>query len=190
MTRPVLRLLPLLALLAACGDGPAVARPAMSPRAALTGAPELLEFEPVASRQALYLELARQSRTEAGEAGRALQLFPLGRGQELVAAPGLEPGADLLDGAAAGASLRLSFDAWPEERRESLQGLSEREAAELVARTLLVRWGVHAPGAVQVERAPGAPYAAAYVDGLLRLNPAFLYLAAAFGNAAPDAGVQ
>lgn len=190
MTPKVLRLLPLLALLAACGEGPAVARPSTSPRSALTGAPELLEFEPVATRQALYLELARQSRTEAGEAARPLSLFPLGRGGELVAAPGLEAGTDLLDGAAAGAVLRLTFDAWPEERRESLQGLSEREAAELVARTLLVRWGVQTSGAVQVERAPGAPYAAAYVDGLLRLNPAFLYLAAAFGNASSDAGVQ
>ena len=34
-------------------------------------------------------------------------------------------------------------------------------------------------GSVRVERASGVPYAAAYVDGVLRINPAFLYLAAA-----------
>jgi hypothetical protein len=36
---------------------------------------------------------------------------------------------------------------------------------------------------VRVDRALGAPYAAAYVDGVMRVNPAFLYLAAAAGDA-------
>jgi len=35
---------------------------------------------------------------------------------------------------------------------------------------------------VQVDRAAGAPYAAAWVDGALRLNPAFVLLAAAAGE--------
>ena len=91
-------------------------------------------------------------------------------------------------------SRALVFDArgerWPEDRREGLQGLSEREAAELVARTLLTHWGVRPEGTVQVDRASGAPYAVAYVDGILRINPAFLYLAAAYGLASMPATLQ
>jgi hypothetical protein len=36
----------------------------------------------------------------------------------------------------------------------------------------------------------GAPYAVAYVDGIVRINPAFLYLAAASGPASTSASVQ
>ena len=61
----------------------------------------------------------------------------------------------------------------------SFQGLSEREASELVARSLLFTWGVRPDGPVKVVRAAGAPYAAAYLDGVLRLNPAFVYMASA-----------
>ncbi|MGZ3457343.1 MAG: hypothetical protein ACXU86_02440, partial [Archangium sp.] len=114
---------------------------------------------------------------------------------ELVAAPGIEGRADLLQSPDAGAALQLSFDGragerWQEDRRESLQGLSEREAAELVARTLLAHWRINPTGVVQVDRASGAPYAAAYVDGILRINPAFLYMAAAPGPASQPGAVQ
>ena len=32
---------------------------------------------------------------------------------------------------------------------------------------------------IVVERAAGAPWAAAYIDGILRVNPSFVYMAAA-----------
>jgi hypothetical protein len=154
----------------------------------LTSAPELLEFETPTSRQELYREVARISESEAGQVAQALVLFPISQQGELVAAPGFEARMDLLQSPDAGARLELSFDGragerWPEDRRESLQGLSEREAAELVARTLLSHWRIAPSGVVQVDRASGAPYAVAYVDGILRINPAFLYMAAAQGPA-------
>jgi hypothetical protein len=42
-----------------------------------------------------------------------------------------------------------------------------------------VRWSLRPRAAIRVERAASAPYAAAYADGVLRLNPTLLYLAAA-----------
>jgi hypothetical protein len=178
------RLPPILALaaafLVACGGGESPSRSAHA-RQALTGSPELLELESPSARQELFREVARTSLGEAGRPARQPVLFPISRGAELVAAPGLDGRVDLLQGAPV--ALQLTFDArggdrWPEDRRESLQGLSEREAAELVARSLLALWGIQPAGAVQVDRASGAPYAVAYVDGILRVNPSFLYLAA------------
>ena len=174
--------------LTGCGVGGAPLRASPSVRQALTGAPEQLEFESAATRLELFREVARISDLEAGQAPQGPLLFPLSRGGELVAAPGFEALTDLLQTPDAGARLELSFEGraserWPEDRRESLQGLSEREASELVARTLLAHWKVNPSGSVRVDRAVGAPYAVAYVDGILRLNPAFLYLAAAYGPA-------
>jgi hypothetical protein len=160
----------------------------MGARQALTNPPEVLEFETPSTRQELFREVARISESEAGQTAHAPVLFPITQGGELVAAPGVEARTDLLQSPDAGARLQLSFDGragerWPEDRRESLQGLSEREAAELVARTLLDHWRINPAGVVQVDRASGAPYAVAYVDGILRINPAFLYMAAAQGPA-------
>jgi hypothetical protein len=184
-----------LSVLSACGEGPAPSRAALSARQALTGSPELLELEPAAVRQELFRELARISELEAGQSAQALVLFPVAREDRFVAAPGFDVRQDLLQAPDAGAGLTLGFEGragerWPEDRSESLQGLSEREAAELVARTLLARWEIRPAGRVEVDRAPGAPYAAAYVDGILRINPSFLYLAAAFGPASTPAGNQ
>ncbi|MCI0572755.1 MAG: hypothetical protein L0Y66_18545 [Myxococcaceae bacterium] len=182
------RLLPVLALvltLAACGGGGAPLRTPMTAQQALLLPPEQLEFEAPALRQELFRELSALSLREQGRSVESPVLFPLGVDGALVAAPGLEPRHDLLQAPDAGAPLALTFDGsgerWPEDRRESLQGLSEREAAELVARTLLIHWGVTATGPVQVDRASGAPYAAAYLDGILRINPALLYLATSQG---------
>ncbi|HEY8212296.1 MAG TPA: hypothetical protein VIG99_32660 [Myxococcaceae bacterium] len=172
-------------VLTACGGGPTTSR-AWQMRQALTSPPELLEFEPLPARQEMFREMARASASEAGQAATASVLFPVSRGPEaLVAAPGFDARSDLLQAPDAG-QLLLSFDPrggerWPEDRRDSLMGLSEREAAELVARTLLSRWSVLPAGTVEVDRAVGAPYAAAYVDGILRLNPSLLYLAASVG---------
>jgi len=170
-------------------------RASIGARQALTSPPELLEFESSTTRLELYREVARISETEAGQAAQALVLFPISQSGELVAAPGFEVRTDLLQSPDAGARLQLSFDGragerWPEDRRDSLQGLSEREAAELVARTLLSRWKIAPSGVVQVDRASGAPYAVAYVDGILRINPAFLYMAAAQGPASQSGAVQ
>ncbi len=188
MRRWVAGLLLSLVTLTGCGVGGAPVRASLGARQVLTSAPELLEFETPSSRLELYREVARISETEAGQAAQALVLFPITQNGELVAAPGFEARADLLQSPDAGARLELSFDGragerWPEDRRESLQGLSEREAAELVARTLLSHWRIAPSGVVQVDRASGAPYAVAYVDGILRINPAFLYMAAAQGPA-------
>ncbi len=196
MRRWVAGLLLSLVALTGCGVGGAPVRASLGARQALTSPPELLEFESPSTRLELYREVARISETEAGQAAQALVLFPISQNGELVAAPGFEARTDLLQTPAdAGARLRLSFDGragerWSEDRRESLQGLSEREAAELVARTLLARWRISPSGVVQVDKASGAPYAVAYVDGILRINPAFLYMAAAQGPASLAGAVQ
>ncbi len=194
MRRWVASLLLSLVTLTGCGVGGAPVRASLSARQALTSPPELLEFETSTTRLELYREVARISEVEAGQTAQAPVLFPISQRGELVAAPGFESRTDLLLAPDAGAPLQLSFDGragerWPEDRREGLQGLSEREAAELVARTLLAHWRVNPSGGVEVDRASGAPYAAAYVDGILRINPAFLYMAAAQGPASlPGAG--
>lgn len=184
-----------LVTLTACGAGNLPSRAPLTAQQALTSSPEVVEFESAAARLELFREVARQSELEAGQAAQALVLFPVSQDGELVAAPGFEQRLDLLQSPDAGSLLQLVLDGrlgerWPEDRRDSLQGLSEREAAELVARTLLAHWQIEPPGPVQVERSTGSPYAVAYVDGILRINPAFLYLAAAYGPASLGAGVQ
>jgi hypothetical protein len=174
--------LALLLSLAACGDIGVPLRAGMTAQQALLLPPEQLEFEPPAVRQELFRELARASLREQGLPANNTVLFPLESSGALVAARGVDPRSDLLQAPDAGAQLALRFEGrgerWPEDRRDSLQGLSEREAAELVARTLLAHWGVSPGALVQVDRAAGAPYAAAYLDGVLRINPSLLYLAA------------
>ncbi|WP_224365086.1 hypothetical protein [Hyalangium versicolor] len=195
MRRWVPGLLLSVVVLTACGGTGAPVRSSLSVRQALTSSPEALEFESPATRQELFRELARLSEQEEGQAAQALVLFPISHHGELVAAPGFGSRMDLLQAPDAGGVLQLTFDGrtgehWPDDRRDSLQGLSEREAAELVARTLLTHWGIQQTGPVQVDRVSGAPYAVAYVDGILRINPAFLYLAAATGPASTAASVQ
>lgn len=167
-------------LLVACG-GQQLPQKAATASQALTGTAELLEFEAPAVRADMFRELARQSVAQAGRPGSVF--FPISRDGALVAAPGLDPRADLLGNADAGSVLQLVLDSpgdrWSEDRRETFQGLSEREAAELVARSLINLWGLNPVGPVIVERAAGAPWAAAWVDGTLRVNPAFVYMAAA-----------
>jgi hypothetical protein len=170
----------LLCLAAGCG-GPTLPSRSLSSSQALIGTAEGLEFEAVSLRQDLFRDVARQSQAQAGAQGAVL--FPVLVGGEFVGARALDPRMDLLLAPDAGAPLLLAFDGrggrFSEDRRDAFQGLSEREAAELIARTLLFHWGVSASGPVAVVRAPGAPYAAAWMDGELRLNPAFLYMAAA-----------
>jgi hypothetical protein len=172
--------LALPALLAACGGTVASSR-VVSAQQALTQTAEFLEFETASTRADLFHDVARASIAQAGHSGPVM--FPVLKNGELVAAPGISTGTDLLMSADAGASLQLVLDspgdAWAVDRRESFQGLSEREAAELVARSLLNLWGIASNGPIVVERAAGAPWAAAYIDGILRVNPSFVYMAAA-----------
>jgi hypothetical protein len=169
-----------LLLASACGVGASPSRGVTSTQA-LTGTAEWLEFESPAVRVELFRDLARQSATQAGTRGAVL--FPILVGGEFVAAPALEQSADLMGPGDAGAGLDLNFesrgDGFAEDRRDAFQGLSEREAAEQIARSLINLWNLKPTGAVTVVRTPGAPYAAAWIDGQLRLNPSFVYMAAA-----------
>ncbi|MDP1823890.1 MAG: hypothetical protein Q8L48_11620 [Archangium sp.] len=163
-----------------CGMGASPSRGVTSTQA-LTGTAEWLEFEPAQVRVELFRDVARQSSLQAGTRGAVL--FPMLVGGEFVAAPALELSADLLGAGDAGAPLDLNFetrgDRFAEDRRDAFQGLSEREAAEQIARSLITLWNLKPTGAVTVVRTPGAPYAAAWIDGQLRLNPSFVYMAAA-----------
>jgi len=185
--RRLILLLPVL-LLAACGEvgmgAPAQNQPSV--RQVLVEPPEQVEALSPQARADLYRSLLRES--GAGTPDGLLALFPIVQDGTVRAAPPIEGRLDLLDVSDGGDPLVVNLDSaltdrWPLERREALQGLSEREAAELVARSLAVRWGLHPRAALRVERAAGAPYAAAYAESVLRVNPALLYLAAAPADA-------
>jgi hypothetical protein len=176
------------ALLVGCGDVSNARLPGPTASQALTSVPEAIEFETPQARQEMFREIVKSSQLQAGIARKSTEplLFAFVQHGEVVAAPGLDGRVDLLMAADAGISLQLSFDGrfqrWSDERRESLMGLSEREVVELVARSLLAQWKVEPTGVIEVDRAPGAPYAVAYMDGILRVNPSFLYMAAAQGS--------
>ena len=153
-------LLPVL-LLAACGDvgmgAPAPSQPSV--RQVLLEPPEQVEALPAQARAELFRSLLRAS--GAGTADGLLALFPMVQDGAVRAAPAIDGRLDLLDVSDGGEPLVLNLDAalaerWPLERREALQGLSEREAAELVARSLAARWGLRPRAALRVERATGA----------------------------------
>lgn len=169
-----------LVLTVGCGVGTNPSR-GVSSAQALTGTAEWLEFETPQVRIELYRDVARQSAIQAGSIGAVL--FPMLVNGEFVAAPALETSTDLLGSGDAGAPVDLVFenkgDRFADDRRDAFQGLSEREAAELIARSLITQWNLKPTGSVTVVRVPGAPYAAAWIDGQLRLNPSFVYMAAA-----------
>jgi len=175
----------LLFLLAACGAGTLPAR-ATSTTQALTGTAEWLEFEAPGLRFEMFRDVARMSQNQAGLRATGQMVFPMMVNGEFVAAPGIDPRMDLLMSADAGGAIQLSFDGrgdrWSDDRRDSFQGLSEREAVELIARSLVQHWGIPRADVIRVDRVAGAPYAAAYIDGILRVNPAFVYMATATGT--------
>jgi hypothetical protein len=170
-------------VLTGCGVGGTASKGVTSSQA-LTGTAEWLEFESPQVRVELFRDVARRSANEAGLHGAVL--FPMLVNGEFVAAPGIETSTDLLGASDAGSTVPVdlvfelsSGDRFAEDRRDAFQGLSEREAAELIARSLINLWGVKPSGPVTVVRMPGAPYAAAWIDGQLRLNPSFVYMASA-----------
>ncbi|MFT3706556.1 MAG: hypothetical protein QM817_02705 [Archangium sp.] len=169
-------------VLTGCGVG-GVASKGVTSSQALTGTAEWLEFESPQVRVELFRDVARRSASEAGMHGAVL--FPVMVNDEFIAAPALDTASDLLGASDAGANTAVDLvfemkgDRFAEDRRDAFQGLSEREAAELIARSLINLWGVKPSGPVTVVRMPGAPYAAAWIDGQLRLNPSFVYMASA-----------
>jgi hypothetical protein len=189
--------LTVLGLLVGCGDVSNARLPGPTASQALTSEPEAVEFETPQARQELFRDILRRSQQQAGLGQRKATepvLFALFQDGEVKAAPGLDARVDLLMAPDAGMPVQLSFDGrgqrWSEERRESLMGLSEREVVELVARSLLTHWHIQPSGIIEVDRAPGAPYAVAYTDGILRVNPAFVYMAAAQGAPSNTGGLQ
>lgn len=177
VTRSAIGLCAVLAL-AAVGCGVPSTK-TVSASSALTATAEWLEYETPAMRHELFHDVVKQSQQQVGRAGTVM--FPMLVDGAFVGAPSLDTRLDLLGATDAGASILLEFDRaepFAEDRRDAFQGLSEREVAEQVARSLLTHWRVP-QGAVSVVRAAGAPYAAAYMHGELRLNPAFIYMAAA-----------
>jgi len=179
MRKPLLLISCALAL-AACDVGPNAR--VHSASQALTGTAEWLEYESPQTRADLLREVANRSVFQAGQPASDQSMFPVLIGGDFVAAPGLDGKLDLLQAPDAGVVqivLDDKGDRWSEDRRESFQGLSEREAVELIARSLIIHWGLPVSGPVRVDRAAGAPYAAAWVDGILKVNPSFVYMATA-----------
>ena len=184
-----LTLLGFAATLAACGGTNNSARtPAL--RWVLTSDAERLEFEPQPLLADLFNEAVRSSRTEAASSTKSTAPFLIIENGQSSVPPSFDPRTDLLQPPDAGLPAQLTFGdrgegRWPESRRAALGGLSEKEAAEQVARSLLSLWGIQ-DNSILVVRAPNAPYAAAYTDdGTLMLNPAFLYMAAAASGISP-----
>ncbi len=172
--------------LTACGAGVAMPSRSLTAQQALTGVAEALEFESPQVRQEMYRAILKTSQTQAGQVASGPIFFPILAGQDFVGAPALDVRADLLSGSDAGRPVQLVMDnreeGWAEDRRDSFQGLSEREAAEMVARSLIALWAIDSTEPVVVVRTSGAPYAAAWIDGTLRVNPAFVVMAAAPAN--------
>ncbi len=178
-----MRLLPALLIIAFAAGCGGVAQPSrtLTLSDALLGTPEALEMDVTTSRRDLFRELSRVSTQQAGTVAGQGVLFPIEHDNAFVAAPGLEATVDLVSVANASAASDLIIDSkadrWSDGRRPSLGGLSEREAAELLSRALIQSWGLHPTGPVRLERSQGAPWAAAWLGGILRLNPAFVSLA-------------
>ena len=103
-------------------------------------------------------------------------VFPVEREGHLKAAV-LPTAAELLAGDPELVELDGSADPWPVDPHEVLGGASERELAARIAGALAAGAGL--VGRPPVERDLEAPYAAAIVEGQVRLNPALVYLAAA-----------
>lgn len=184
-------------LAAACGPGVVVTTAGPGElRAALFASADELAVTPETDRGRLYDEMTSLA---AGEATKQEQdapvLFPIASGERLVAAP-FAHDVDLLKphDSAPAVDLAETPERWSEEPDPALTGASERDLATAVSRSLLEMWSV--TERTTVVRSPAVPFAAAWVDGRLRVNPALLYLVAAHASsqqagafAAPAASV-
>ena len=189
--RSLTPVLPVCAVLAFAACGPGVVVTTAGPaelRAALYASSEELTVTPIPDRSRLYDALGVVASDEATRAVRdAPVLFPMAGEQGILAAP-FNPSLDLLKPPVSAPDVELidGQEKWSDDLQPGLLGATEREIANLVARSLLAQWKV--TGRVTVVRSSGFPYAAAFVDGQLRLNPAVLYLAVA--HAAPQEAAQ
>jgi hypothetical protein len=150
----------------------------------LTSDAERLAFEGQPFLAGLFNEAARVGRDEAATPTKPATLFlTIQSNGDAVAAPGFEP-SELLQAPDAGLSIQLSFGdvgdgRWPEDPRSGLGDRSEKEVAGQLAQSLLPRFGVTS-GNVEVDRAPNAPFAAAYSYGKFWVNPALVSMYAAY----------
>jgi uncharacterized protein (TIGR03382 family) len=151
---------------------------------ALGAGSEELDFASPAARARLFGLVEAQSRAQAAApAPDSPAVFAVEVSSSLLPAP-LPTAAALRAGAAALVDLEASEDPWPREPRAGLLGASERDAARAASSALAEALSLGGRTLV-VERAAGAPYAAAWVQGKLRLNPALLYLAAGVAQPSP-----
>jgi hypothetical protein len=175
--------------LAACGGAGTVPPRSSGARLALGSNPEALELEPLAVRQQLLREISKDAEAEAGHLANSGTLFLIVEQGRVIAAPAFGR-ADLFQTSDAGSSMQLvlagptSPTGWSVDQRDAYFTLSEQEAANLVAASLLTRWGVAPNGPIQVLRVTGTSYAAAYIPGVLQLNASFVLLAAAGASTA------
>ncbi|MFN0061190.1 MAG: hypothetical protein ACKVPX_01545 [Myxococcaceae bacterium] len=171
----------LLAFVVGCEFAPTGSTHDWTVATALAASPEMLELETAATRKALYRSMLEGALTEQ-DAG-VLALFPLWVDEVWVAAPPVDSSVRLLDAPRGnGVAILSGLDDWSDEPRQALGGLSERVAASRAAQAMLSHGWAGLTQDVRVERAGHVPYAAALLGGnLLRINPVFLYLAAA-GN--------
>ncbi len=151
---------------------------------ALSAGSEELDFASPAARARLFGLVEAQSRIQAATpAPDSPAVFAVEVSSSLL--PAVLPTAGALRaGSTAPVDLDASEDPWPTEPRAGLSGMSEREAARAASSVLAEALSLGGRTLV-VERATGAPYAAAWVERKLRLNPALLYLAAGAAQASP-----
>jgi len=169
----------LLALgLMACGPGGPIPTGAETLQEALALGADVSDVASVSRRSLLYQEARAQSEAEArAELVDGPALFVVEREGRLFAMS-LPSAQTLLLGANRDVDLESSAEAWPTEPRVGLKGESEKSLAARVGSALIMTAGL-CEGPIVVERESGAPYAAAFVQGRLRLNPVLLYLASA-----------
>jgi hypothetical protein len=165
-------------LLSACGENMPLLSPALSLERALVSPAQMLEYEPLNARQTLWEELLAQAQEQALGTSHVQPLFTLFTSTGFVAKEGPAVLDNCFDESP---DLTLKLDgrkeAWSDTPREDWRGLSESDMARCLASALLTQWGIQ--GEVSLQKVAKSPYAAAYVEGSLRLNPSFVSLSAA-----------
>ncbi len=147
---------------------------------ALTGTAEWLEFEaPPYAQPSCSASRPKPSRSSR-PARPGPVLFPMVHDGEFVAGPALDPQArpaPAPDAGArsAGSPSTAAATSSSDDRRDAFQGLSEREAAELIARSLLQHWGVQPTGPVVVDARHRSAVRRRLGGRHPALNPSFVY---------------
>ena len=170
-------------LWAACGENASPVSPSLSLEKALVSSSEILEYETLSARLLLWEELLSQAQEQSLRPSQVQPLFPIFTSTGFVAKGFVtkEGPAELGNCSTQSPQLLLKWDErremWSDVPKEEWKGLSERDVARCLALSLLTQWQIK--GEVSLQRVAKSPYAAAYVEGSLRLNPSFVALAAA-----------